>query len=70
VVRDGAFGEVTELRFSTWVGLKTGGRRRAPHHVKTDLDGGVDDERFGEVFVFEASSAQHGASASAIGTVG
>jgi hypothetical protein len=24
------------------VGLKAGGRRRAPHHVQTDLNGGVD----------------------------
>ena len=36
------FGEVTELRSITRVGLKAGGRRRTPRHVQADLDGGGD----------------------------
>ena len=42
LVGDGTYGEVSELRFGAGVGLKAGGRRRAPHHVQTDLNGGVD----------------------------
>jgi hypothetical protein len=46
VVGDGTFGEVSELRLSAGVGLKAGGRRRAPHNVQTDLNGGVDVRDF------------------------
>lgn len=42
VVGDGTFGEISELRFGAGVGLKAGGRRRAPHHVQTDLNNSVD----------------------------
>ena len=42
MVGNGTFGEVSELRFGAGVGLKAGGRRRSPHHVQTDLNGGGD----------------------------
>jgi hypothetical protein len=46
VVEDGTFGEVSEFRFGAGVGLKAGGRRWAPHHVQTDLNGSVDVRDF------------------------